>query len=104
MKRFSYPVGLLIVVIFVVPGWVKEVSGGEITLEALLQEAREANPAIQAARSRWKAAEYKIKSVKSLDDPMASYGFLEKKDKPKSVHRNKSMVYRRNFLSLENLN
>lgn len=44
------------------------------TVEGLIREALENNPQIQVAFNEWKAAEYKIRSVKSLPDPMAKYG------------------------------
>jgi len=47
-----------------------------ISLKVILQEALENNPKIKVAHNKWKAAEYKIKSVKSLEDPMASYGYF----------------------------
>lgn len=43
-------------------------------LPDLVSEALNNNPAIQEAYSLWRAAEYKIKSVKSLPDPMVNYG------------------------------
>lgn len=46
------------------------------TLEQLIEEALKNNPKIQAAYSEWKAQEYKIKQVKSLPDPMASYTYF----------------------------
>lgn len=47
-----------------------------ITLDSLIDEALNNNPAIQAAYNEWKAAEYKIKHVKGLPDPMASYAYF----------------------------
>ena len=47
-----------------------------ISLKVLLQEALDNNPKIKEAYNKWKAAEYKIKSVKSLEDPMASYSYF----------------------------
>jgi len=47
-----------------------------ISLKIFLKDAVENNPKIKEAYNKWKAAEYKIKSVKSLDDPMASYGYF----------------------------
>jgi len=44
------------------------------TIEELIQEALQNNPYIQVALNEWKAAEYKIRSVKGLPDPMAKYG------------------------------
>ena len=46
----------------------------EVSLESFIEEAARNNPKIQEAFNEWKAAEHKIKRVKSLDDPMASYG------------------------------
>jgi len=47
-----------------------------ISLRVILQEALENNPKIKEAYNSWKAAEYKIKSVKSFEDPLASYGYF----------------------------
>ncbi len=47
-----------------------------LTLGSLIDEALNNNPAIQAAYNEWKAAEYKIKYVKGLPDPMASYAYF----------------------------
>lgn len=46
------------------------------SLPNLITEALDNNPAIQEAYNLWKAAEYKIKTVKSLPDPMAKYGYF----------------------------
>jgi outer membrane protein TolC len=43
------------------------------TLDSLIDEALKNNPQIQSAYNNWKAAEYKIKYVSGLPDPMASY-------------------------------
>jgi len=43
-------------------------------LLAMIQEARDNNPQIQRAFHNWKAAEFKIKSVRSLPDPIVNYG------------------------------
>ena len=47
-----------------------------ITLDPLIDEALESNPQIQVAYKNWKAAEYKVKQVTSLPDPMASYTYF----------------------------
>jgi len=44
------------------------------TIEELIQEVLQNNPYIQVALNEWKAAEYKIRSVKGLPDPMVKYG------------------------------
>src|SRR4030043_373986 len=44
------------------------------TIEELIQEALQNNPYIQVALNEWKAAEYKVRSVKGLPDPMVKYG------------------------------
>jgi len=44
------------------------------TIEELIQEALQNNPYIQVALNEWKAAEYKIRSVKGIPDPMVKYG------------------------------
>jgi len=54
-----------------------------ISLKVFLQEALENNPKIKEAYNKWKAAEYKIKSVKSLEDPMASYGYFPEEGQTK---------------------
>jgi len=46
------------------------------SVEGLIQEALQNNPQIQVALNEWKAAEYKIKFVKSLPDPMVNYGYF----------------------------
>jgi len=46
------------------------------SLDELIQEAHDNNPQIQEKFYQWKAAEYKITSVKSLDDPTVNYGYL----------------------------
>lgn len=51
-------------------------SAEEVSLDALIEEAAANNPGIQQAYQKWQAAEYKVKSVKSLPDPMASYGYF----------------------------
>ena len=48
----------------------------EVLLNSLISEAKNNNPQIQKAFNQWKAEEYKTKRVKSLDDPMASYGYF----------------------------
>lgn len=48
----------------------------EISLDVFIEEAVNNNPEIQEAYHQWKSAEYKIKRVKSLDDPKASYGYF----------------------------
>lgn len=46
------------------------------SLAALIDEAVANNPGVKGAYNNWKAAEYKTRSVKGLDDPVASYGFF----------------------------
>ena len=46
------------------------------SLEDLLKEAIDHNPRVQAAYQQWQAAEHKVAIVKSLPDPMASYGYF----------------------------
>ncbi|MCB9747468.1 MAG: TolC family protein, partial [Candidatus Omnitrophica bacterium] len=46
------------------------------TLEKFIQDGMANNPKIQQAYNQWQAAEYKIKVVKSLEDPMVSYGYF----------------------------
>lgn len=48
----------------------------ESSLQVLIDEAKTNNPRIQEAFHKWKAAEYKTKSVKSLDDPIVGYGYF----------------------------
>jgi outer membrane protein TolC len=45
-------------------------------LDSLISEAVENNPKIQAAYNQWQAAEYKIKQVSSLPEPMARYSYF----------------------------
>lgn len=45
-------------------------------LDTLINEALKNNPQIQVAYNNWQAAEYKIKEVKSLPDPKASYAYF----------------------------
>lgn len=47
-----------------------------VILEELTDEALNNNPQIQALYNSWKAAEYKVKQVTSLPDPMASYTYF----------------------------
>lgn len=47
-----------------------------VILEELTGEALSNNPQIQALYNSWKAAEYKVKRVTSLPDPMASYTYF----------------------------
>ena len=47
-----------------------------VGLQSFIKEALENNPAIQAAYNEWKAAEYKVKYVKGLPDPMANYAYF----------------------------
>ncbi len=47
-------------------------------LELLIQETLDNNPQIQAAQKNWEAAEYRIRSVKGLPDPMVNYGYFGK--------------------------
>jgi len=47
-----------------------------VVLEDLVDEALRTNPRIQTAYNNWKAAEHKVKQVKSLPDPMASYAYF----------------------------
>jgi outer membrane protein TolC len=58
-------------VLMVHQGWAQTLS-----LDDFLAEAEANNPRIQQVYHQWKAAEFKIKSVKSLPDPMASYGYF----------------------------
>ena len=51
-------------------------SAEEVFLDTLIEEAVANNPGIQQAYQKWQAAEYKVKSVKSLPDPMANYGYF----------------------------
>lgn len=44
------------------------------SLQDLISEALNNNPAIQEAHNLWKAAEYKIRSAKGFPDPMVKYG------------------------------
>ncbi len=46
------------------------------SLHSYIEKAVDHNPNIQQAYHKWKTAEYKIKSAKSLDDPVASYGYF----------------------------
>ena len=48
----------------------------KVSLDTFVSEAIENNPNIQSAYHAWKSAEHKTKSVKSLDDPMATYGYF----------------------------
>lgn len=50
--------------------------GNLVTLDSLIDEALNNNPQIQVSYNNWKAAEYKVKQVKSLPDPMARYTYL----------------------------
>jgi len=54
-----------------------------VSLQDYIKEAISQNPKIQEAYNKWKAAEYKIKSVKSLEDPMASYGYFAEEGQTK---------------------
>ena len=51
-------------------------AGDSVSLDGLIKEAIANNPHIQEAYNNWKAAEYRIKVVKSLPDPMARYGYF----------------------------
>ena len=57
-------------VLVIISGWIPLGHAYEGMLEGFINEALQNNPKIQESYHRWKAAEYKIKSVKSLDDPM----------------------------------
>ncbi|MFH0935633.1 MAG: TolC family protein [Candidatus Omnitrophota bacterium] len=46
------------------------------SLNSLIDEACRNNPAVKEAHNRWKAAEYKVKEVSGLPDPMASYTYF----------------------------
>lgn len=48
----------------------------EQTLDGLIHQALTNNPRVQSAFHQWKAAQYKVKNVKSLDDPKASYTYF----------------------------
>jgi len=71
---------LIIIIVFSVilflPNFSLAQTPASISLKVFLKEAVENNPKIKEAYNKWKAAEYKIKSVKSLEDPMASYGYF----------------------------
>ncbi|MFH1854514.1 MAG: TolC family protein [Candidatus Omnitrophota bacterium] len=47
-----------------------------VTLDALIEEALNNNPKIQASYNNWKASEFKITEVSTLPDPMASFSGL----------------------------
>ena len=56
------------------PGWVSgQEDGNSLSLRALIDEALQNNPDIQAADHRWRAAEEKPAQVSSLPDPIVSY-------------------------------
>jgi len=78
MKIPQYKLIIIIVfsAILFLPNYSLAQTSSSISLKVILQEALKNNPKIKEAYSKWKAAEYKIKSVKSLEDPMASYGYF----------------------------
>lgn len=45
-------------------------------LNALIEEACKANPAVEEAYNRWQAAEYKVKEAGGMPDPMLSYTYF----------------------------
>lgn len=47
-----------------------------VTIDALIEEALNNNPRIQASYNNWKAAGFKITEVSALPDPMASFSGL----------------------------
>ncbi|MFH1479404.1 MAG: TolC family protein [Candidatus Omnitrophota bacterium] len=48
------------------------------TLNTFIDKALKNNPSVQSAYNDWKAEEYKIRYVKGLPDPMASYSYFGK--------------------------
>jgi len=78
MKKLTYKAKIQIAVLstLLIPLSVYAQSSEQVSLSALIDEAKNNNPRIQEAFNKWKAADYKIKSVKSLEDPMASYGYF----------------------------
>jgi outer membrane protein TolC len=64
---------LLLTILVQHPLYSQDVAPKDI-LNLLIKEAIDNNPEIQSSYSVWKAAEYKIRSVKGLPDPMVKYG------------------------------
>jgi outer membrane protein TolC len=77
------PLGLaLALFLLLTVSWAAQPAGADQTsepaldLEQLLQEARQNNPGIQAAASRWEAMREKPAQAGALDDPMLSLGIV----------------------------
>lgn len=75
VKLIKYIRYSLVIAIVLPVAAIAQVDTG-VSLDAFIEEAKANNPRIQEAYNQWKVAEYKIKRVKSLDDPMASYGYF----------------------------
>jgi len=67
---------IIFLTILFLPNYSFAQTSNSISLKVILQEASENNPKIKEAYNNWKASEYRIKSVKSLEDPVASYGYF----------------------------
>lgn len=57
----------------------------EIDLEFVIKEAISNNPELLATSKRWEAAKKRIKSAKSLEDPMLKFGKINAPDNPFNI-------------------
>ena len=76
MRAKYLNVFILLASILFFPQYASGQNSGQAVLDALIKEALENNPQVQRTYHKWKASEYKIKSVNSLPDPMMSFGYF----------------------------
>lgn len=77
MKRQTVILGFLVLLLTSGSAWCAEAPEGRgLELEPLLNEARERNPAIMAAREQWQGAGEMVAVRRALPDPQLSYSYL----------------------------
>ena len=69
-QMISMMAGVMALSLGIVPSVLEATGDGAPALDIFVGEALKNNPKIREAYNEWKAAEYKVKSVRSLDDPM----------------------------------
>jgi len=69
-QMISMMAGVMALSLGIVPSVLEATGDGAPALDIFVGEALKNNPKIREAYNEWKVAEYKVKSVRSLDDPM----------------------------------
>ncbi|MFH2138661.1 MAG: TolC family protein [Candidatus Omnitrophota bacterium] len=78
VKYIAVFLGFLLSGTSILASYAASLPAGSTELSALIDEAVQNNPRIQAVYSKWKAVEYKAAQESSLPDPMLSYGYFGK--------------------------